>query len=187
MPIPFAVIVAAAEIAAKLYTEEQRRKEASQQDAKMLAGFARLLSANNDVLVKQLAASVKALLNQEKLDDCSNKLSTLSVFMEEFSNNPQDQDKLSLVEQQCQFVLDILDDEDLQIPGVRTYMGVASLRISSLLLKSNYQSGDLDNARTLAPHYQERCHPSQSQTRGLDGAEQCVVTARRSRLMSEGG
>jgi hypothetical protein len=37
------------------------------------------------------------------------------------------------------------------------------------------------------PHYQERCHPSQSQTRGLDGAEQCVVTARRSRLMSEGG
>ena len=43
MPIPFAVIVAAAEIAAKLYTEEQRRKEASQQDAKMLAGFARLL------------------------------------------------------------------------------------------------------------------------------------------------
>jgi hypothetical protein len=98
MPIPFAVIVAAAEIAAKLYTEEQRRKEASQQDAKMLAGFARLLSANNDVLVKQLAASVKALLNQEKLDDCSNKLSTLSVFMEEFSNNPQDQDKLSLVE-----------------------------------------------------------------------------------------
>jgi hypothetical protein len=38
-----------------------------------------------------------------------------------------------------------------------------------------------------APHYQERCHPSQSQTRGLDGAEQCVVTARRSRLMSEGG
>jgi hypothetical protein len=37
------------------------------------------------------------------------------------------------------------------------------------------------------PHYQERCHPSQSQTRGLDGAEQCVVTARQSRLMSEGG
>jgi site-specific DNA-methyltransferase (adenine-specific) len=37
------------------------------------------------------------------------------------------------------------------------------------------------------PHCQERCHPSQSQTRGLDGAEQCVVTARRSRLMSEGG
>jgi len=37
------------------------------------------------------------------------------------------------------------------------------------------------------PPYQERCHPSQSQTRGLDGAEQCVVTARRSRLMSEGG
>jgi hypothetical protein len=37
------------------------------------------------------------------------------------------------------------------------------------------------------PHYQERCHPSYSQTRGLDGAEQCVVTARRSRLMSEGG
>lgn len=28
-------------------------------------------------------------------------------------------------------------------------MGVASLRISSLLLKLNYQSGDLDNARTL--------------------------------------
>ncbi len=39
----------------------------------------------------------------------------------------------------------------------------------------------------MSPHYQERCHPSQSQTRGLDGAEQCVVTARRSRLMSEGG
>ena len=39
----------------------------------------------------------------------------------------------------------------------------------------------------VVPHYQERCHPSQSQTRGLDGAEQCVVTARRSRLMSEGG
>jgi hypothetical protein len=39
----------------------------------------------------------------------------------------------------------------------------------------------------MAPHYQERCHPSQSQTRGLDGAQQCVVTARRSRLMSEGG
>ena len=39
----------------------------------------------------------------------------------------------------------------------------------------------------LSPHYQERCHPSYSQTRGLDGAEQCVVTARRSRLMSEGG
>jgi DNA helicase-2/ATP-dependent DNA helicase PcrA len=38
-----------------------------------------------------------------------------------------------------------------------------------------------------APHYQERCHPSQSQTWGLDGAQQCVVTARRSRLMSEGG
>jgi type I restriction enzyme S subunit len=37
------------------------------------------------------------------------------------------------------------------------------------------------------PRYQERCHPSYSQTRGLDGAEQCVVTARRSRLMSEGG
>ena len=37
------------------------------------------------------------------------------------------------------------------------------------------------------PHCQESCHPSQSQTRGLDGAEQCVVTARRSRLMSEGG
>jgi len=37
------------------------------------------------------------------------------------------------------------------------------------------------------PHYQERCHPSQSKIRGLDGAEQCVVTARRSRLMSEGG
>ena len=37
------------------------------------------------------------------------------------------------------------------------------------------------------PRVQERCHPSQSQTRGLDGAEQCVVTARRSRLMSEGG
>jgi hypothetical protein len=35
--------------------------------------------------------------------------------------------------------------------------------------------------------YQERCHPSYSQTRGLDGAEQCVVTARRSRLISEGG
>jgi septal ring factor EnvC (AmiA/AmiB activator) len=45
-----------------------------------------------------------------------------------------------------------------------------------------------ENAREKAfPHYQERCHPSQSQTRGLDGAEQCVVTARRSRLMSEGG
>jgi antitoxin (DNA-binding transcriptional repressor) of toxin-antitoxin stability system len=38
-----------------------------------------------------------------------------------------------------------------------------------------------------SPRYQERCHPSYSQTRGLDGAEQCVVTARRSRLMSEGG
>jgi mRNA interferase MazF len=39
----------------------------------------------------------------------------------------------------------------------------------------------------ITPRVQERCHPSQSQTRGLDGAEQCVVTARRSRLMSGGG
>ena len=37
------------------------------------------------------------------------------------------------------------------------------------------------------PRVQERCHPSQSQTRGLDGAEQCFVTAKLSRLMSEGG
>ena len=33
------------------------------------------------------------------------------------------------------------------------------------------------------PRVQERCHPSQSHTRGLDGADQCVVTARLSRLM----
>jgi uncharacterized protein with HEPN domain len=52
------------------------------------------------------------------------------------------------------------------------------------LLTHNYGAIN-DNA--VYPHYQERCHPSQSQTRGLDGAEQCVVTARRSRLMSEGG
>jgi len=50
----------------------------------------------------------------------------------------------------------------------------------------NYTATQVDH-EDAPPHYQERCHPSQSQTRGLDGADQCVVTARRSRLMSEGG
>ncbi len=66
--------------------------------------------------------------------------------------------------------------------------------LSSNLVKvvpdaSLYHFGVLSSImhNTWIPHYQERCHPSQSQTRGLDGAEQCVVTARRSRLMSEGG
>ena len=43
------------------------------------------------------------------------------------------------------------------------------------------------DAAEWAARVQERCHPSQSHTRGLDGADQCVVTARRPRLMSEGG
>ena len=150
MAIPLPIIVAAAELAAKLYMDEQRRRDEKEKDAKALAGFARLLSANNDFLVKEISGSVKALLNQAKLDDCTNKLSTLSVFFEEYGNNTLDQGKLSLVEQQCQFILDILDDQELELAGIRTYMAVTSLRISSLLLKANFQPGDLQNARDLA-------------------------------------
>jgi len=56
----------------------------------------------------------------------------------------------------------------------------------SIIVKGQVKRKQLEQEAE-SPHYQERCHPSYSQTRGLDGAEQCVVTARRSRLMSEGG
>jgi len=63
-------------------------------------------------------------------------------------------------------------------PGASAEMGTRLLNLRHQLFEHWHRWN---------PHYQERCHPSQSQTRGLDGAEQCVVTARRSRLMSEGG
>jgi hypothetical protein len=93
---------------------------------------------------------VHTLLNEVKLEDCVNRLATLSTFLDEYRNNPSDVAKLSLIEQQAQYALDILNDPDLEIPGVHLYAGVASLRISSLLLKASFQPGDLENAKGVA-------------------------------------
>jgi replication-associated recombination protein RarA len=88
--------------------------------------------------------------------------------------------------------------ETISISSVATY--AATPELLEGLSKFNFLFGSNGTGKTTisrviadetkfstCPRYQERCHPSYSQTRGLDGAEQCVVTARRSRLMSEGG
>jgi hypothetical protein len=64
---------------------------------------------------------------------------------------------------------------------------IARAILGGLAPTLNIEIQQIESLPLSLPPYQERCHPSQSQTRGLDGAEQCVVTARRSRLMSEGG
>jgi len=72
---------------------------------------------------------------------------------------------------------------DLSLTALRDHYGLRPPRGLAALPQLDIREHQLSSS----PYYQQRCHPSQSQNRGLDGAEQCVVRARRSRLMSEGG
>jgi len=137
------LVIEAAQLLVTAYVDRQ-------QNADRMSQIARLIAANNTILIAEMSRIVKQAFSDFKLNDCNNKLATLSTFYGEYATNLGDFAKLQLIEQQCQFVLDNLDDPDLKFSGIKSYIAVASLRINALALKSHFQPADKDNARNLA-------------------------------------
>jgi len=137
------IAIGAAKIIASAYLDKR-------QNAQEAAQISALLAANNAVLIQEMERIISQEFDLRILAECNNILATLSVFYQEYANNPDDFAKLSLIEQQCQFALDKLDDPGTRFPGIQTYAATTSLRINALALKSNFQSGDKLNARASA-------------------------------------
>jgi len=149
------LIVEAAQLLVTAYVDRQ-------QNADRMSQIARMIAANNAVLIAEMSRIVKQAFSDFKLDDCNNKLATLATFYGEYATNLEDFAKLQLIEQQCQFVLDNLNDPDIKFSGITSYVTVASLRINALALKSHFQSADKENAKNLATdsiHYVEGIKP----------------------------
>jgi hypothetical protein len=144
-----AIEMAAIAEAAKLISayNEQKRVEAS-----TFAGFARILKENNEALIRDMSSIVQQAFSQAKLDQCNNTLQTLSTFFQDYAENPAGRDKLIECDHKAQYVMDILDDDDIAAAGIRSYLTAASLRISVLLLRSEFEPDALRNAVSLALH-----------------------------------
>jgi hypothetical protein len=136
-------IAEAAKALATVFAEREKNRN-------MMAEFSSILAKNNEILIREMGAVVRKALSDQVVADCNNMMQTLSLFYNEYANNPLDIEKLTTIEQQCQFVLNRLDDPEIALAGIRTYLGVASLRISALALKSEFQPGDRVNATNLA-------------------------------------
>lgn len=134
------------QIAKALYKDHQEKEK----NAAEMAALAKILRDSNSALVEEMSRLINTAFSSQKLTECDNRLQALEIFYGEYSNNPADFDKLKTIEQECQFILSILDDEDIRLSGISTYMGAASLRINALLLKADTQPGELQNAKDLA-------------------------------------
>ncbi len=141
-----AVVLAIAEAAKALATAYAEREK----NRDMMAEFSSIIAKNNEILIREMGALIRKSLSDQVVAECNNMMQTLSLFYNEYANNPLDIDKLTTIEQQCQFVLNRLDDPEIALAGIRTYLGVASLRINALALKSEFQPGDRVNAKNLA-------------------------------------
>jgi hypothetical protein len=146
MAIELAAIIKVAELVAKVAIDQNEKKS----KALLVSDIARLIADNNAILIREMSSIVGKAFSQAKLDACNNTLSTLAIFYREFANNPEDLSKLSIIDQQAQFVLDILNDEDIALAGVRTYLATASIRMNALVAKAEFQQGDLANAKEVA-------------------------------------
>jgi hypothetical protein len=140
------VVAAIIQAAGKLYTAYADREE----NRRQMSEFAKLLSSANSVLITEMEKIVAKALEQQIINECTDRLQSLSVFYSENAANPMDLDKLRRIDQESQFILNRLDNPDTCIPAIHTYMGVATLRINSLALKSEFEPGDRINAINLA-------------------------------------
>jgi hypothetical protein len=143
MSVELAAIVKLAELATKIAIDQNERKA----NAKLVADFSRVIAENNEILFRGMSSIIGRAFSQEKLDSCNNTLSTLAKFYREFANNPDDLSKISLIETQAGFVLDILNDDDIALVGIRTYLATASIRINALVAKAAFFANDLANAK----------------------------------------
>ena len=143
MAIEMAAIVEAAKLIAA-YNEQKHIEAAT------FAGFAKILKDNNEALIRDMTSIVHQAFSQEKLNECNNTLQTLSTFFQDYAENPAGQDKILECDLKAQYVIDILDDDDIAAAGIRSYLTAASLRISVLLLRSVFEPDALRIAVTLA-------------------------------------
>lgn len=134
--------------------EKAFQNYANKQNAAQIAlAVGKELRDNNDVLIASMKQMIEAAFSANKLMECQNRLASLAVFLDEYSNNLEDEDRLSEVNLQSQYLIDILDDADVRVAGLASFATAACLRISVLRMMAFTYDSELANAKNRAKDY----------------------------------
>ncbi len=140
----YTIMIQAAQLALQAVADRQK----SIKDARMISG---LLRQNNAILLESIKNIIRAQFSQTKLEEANNRMQSLAIFTDEVDS--EDYDKLRDIEMECQYILNIFDDDDIKYSGIVNYLTTAGLRLNALVLRSKKFPNDLSNAKKRAKEY----------------------------------
>lgn len=139
----FDVAKGAAEFVLAFYSNQQTQL----QYAKTLS---EILDRKNRSFILAVKELVRAELSEAKLTACVDMSRALCVFVGDLVNAPNDLEKIHTIDIEAGKALEVLKGGDICVPGITTFITVASMRILALQRKSLLEPGNLINAKNAA-------------------------------------